>query len=50
MDANDNAPVFIGTPYKFEVEETAPLGSSIFEFEANDEDIGVNSKVSKYKF
>ncbi|XP_033120081.1 uncharacterized protein LOC117119389, partial [Anneissia japonica] len=45
-DVNDNAPVFIGTPYTATVEESQAPNSVIFEVEAIDLDSGQNGAVT----
>ena len=43
-DANDNSPVFISSPYSFNVEENS-VGAHVGTVSADDEDDGVNSMV-----
>ncbi|XP_076651067.1 cadherin 99C isoform X1 [Halictus rubicundus] len=45
-DINDNAPIFIATPYETTVPELTPVGSTIFKnIDAEDADAGVNGIV-----
>ncbi|XP_031829504.1 cadherin 99C isoform X3 [Nomia melanderi] len=45
-DINDNAPIFINTPYETTVPELTPVGSTIFKnIDAKDADVGVNGIV-----
>ncbi|XP_005092400.1 cadherin-related tumor suppressor [Aplysia californica] len=46
LDVNDNTPAFDLSDYTTQVNESAPVGSSVFRAEATDEDIGLNGEVS----
>lgn len=46
LDANDNAPVFMGLPYNVEVRENVSMGSELFRAQAEDIDFGPASIVS----
>ncbi|XP_035824511.1 protocadherin gamma-A3 [Aplysia californica] len=43
-DINDNAPVFVGLPYRTTVRENAPVGSSVYTVSATDPDTGLGSR------
>ena len=45
-DLNDNAPVFIGTPYDTTVLETAVLNTQVISFSTTDRDSSANSMIS----
>ena len=46
IDKNDNAPEFVRNVYKFEVDETEPVGKTLFtEIAISDQDEGANSVV-----
>uniref|UniRef100_W4VRE0 Putative auditory receptor cell stereocilium organization n=1 Tax=Corethrella appendiculata TaxID=1370023 RepID=W4VRE0_9DIPT len=48
-DVNDNAPVFINTPYETNVPESTPVGTTIFRnIQAHDKDAGVNGLVEYF--
>ncbi|XP_063705684.1 cadherin-99C [Culicoides brevitarsis] len=48
-DINDNAPVFINTPYETTVPESTPIGTTIFRnIQAQDQDAGVNGLVEYF--
>jgi hypothetical protein len=44
-DSNDNAPVFINTPYAPEFDRDIPVGTLILTIASTDEDIGINKPV-----
>lgn len=47
LDANDHAPQFVGDePYRVSVSESQPVGTQIYQLQARDDDIGINSEVS----
>ncbi|XP_048087136.1 cadherin-related family member 2 [Alosa alosa] len=46
IDANDNFPIFQGTPYNVKIPENKPIGSSIFHVTAGDTDLGSAGAVS----
>ncbi|XP_078299997.1 protocadherin gamma-B2-like [Panthera onca] len=48
-DANDNAPVFIQDVYKVSLQEGVPLGFSVLQVTATDQDEGVNAEIT-YSF
>ncbi|KAF1672592.1 Cadherin-related family member 1, partial [Pygoscelis papua] len=48
MDANDESPEFINTPYIVQVPENAPSGSSIFKIEAVDKDTGSGGSITYF--
>lgn len=43
-DANDHAPLFVATPYQFEISENVTIGTSVGTVNANDTD-GSDSEV-----
>lgn len=46
VDVNDNSPQFLDFPYQFDVDETSPVGSVLFEaVQIKDFDIGPNGIV-----
>lgn len=45
-DVNDNAPVFNGNTFSFNVLENATMGTSVFRVQASDSDLGDNAKIS----
>ena len=46
VDKNDNAPEFVRNVYKFDVDETEPVGKTLFtEIAISDQDEGANSVV-----
>ena len=45
-DANDNAPVFVGTPYEASVNESADIDTLVLTVEATDADEGSNAEVT----
>eukprot|EP00117_Sycon_ciliatum_P011161 scpid2447/ scgid12756/ Protocadherin Fat 4; Cadherin family member 14; FAT tumor suppressor homolog 4; Fat-like cadherin protein FAT-J len=45
VDANDNAPEFVGAPYSVSVAENTDEDTTILTFNAEDADIGVNGEV-----
>lgn len=48
-DVNDNAPVFLNTPYKTSVPESTPIGTTVFDnLLAEDIDAGVNGLVEYF--
>uniref|UniRef100_H3BE22 Cadherin EGF LAG seven-pass G-type receptor 3 n=1 Tax=Latimeria chalumnae TaxID=7897 RepID=H3BE22_LATCH len=48
VDVNDNAPIFVSTPFQVTVLENAPLGHSVIHIQAVDADSGENSRM-EYK-
>ncbi|NXW43093.1 CDHR1 protein, partial [Nyctiprogne leucopyga] len=48
LDANDESPEFINTPYIVQVPENAPSGSSIFKIEAVDKDTGSGGSITYF--
>jgi hypothetical protein len=46
LDVNDNAPVFVNSPYSDSVMESAGDGQSVAQVTTTDEDIGDNAKVT----
>ncbi|KAM9550864.1 cadherin-related family member 1 isoform 2-T3 [Guaruba guarouba] len=48
MDANDESPEFINTPYIVQVPENTPSGSSIFKTEAVDKDTGSGGSITYF--
>ncbi|KAM9011729.1 cadherin-related family member 1 isoform 2-T3 [Ara ararauna] len=48
MDANDESPEFINTPYIVQVPENTPSGSSIFKAEAVDKDTGSGGSITYF--
>ncbi|NWV99325.1 CDHR1 protein, partial [Machaerirhynchus nigripectus] len=48
MDANDESPEFINTPYIVEVPENTPSSSSIFKIEAIDKDTGSGGSITYF--
>uniref|UniRef100_A0A669EZN4 Cadherin EGF LAG seven-pass G-type receptor 2 n=1 Tax=Oreochromis niloticus TaxID=8128 RepID=A0A669EZN4_ORENI len=45
LDVNDNAPIFVSTPFQATVLENVPLGYSIIHIQAVDADSGENSRL-----
>ncbi|XP_046730560.1 cadherin EGF LAG seven-pass G-type receptor 2 isoform X2 [Silurus meridionalis] len=45
MDVNDNAPIFVSTPFQATVLENVPLGYSVIHIQAVDADSGDNSRL-----
>jgi cadherin EGF LAG seven-pass G-type receptor 1 len=45
-DANTHRPTFIKTPYIARVNEDIPIGKSVFQVSATDEDVGENARIS----
>lgn len=46
LDQNDNAPVFQNVPYAFLIDETTPIGSTVYQgIFVSDSDIGINAEV-----
>ncbi len=45
-DANTYRPVFQGTPYQIQVDESTPVGHSIFKVLATDGDVGENARIT----
>ncbi|XP_051777196.1 cadherin EGF LAG seven-pass G-type receptor 3 isoform X2 [Erpetoichthys calabaricus] len=48
VDVNDNAPIFVSTPFQVSVLENAPLGHSVIHIQAIDTDSGDNARL-EYK-
>ncbi|KAJ3602440.1 hypothetical protein NHX12_030195, partial [Muraenolepis orangiensis] len=46
LDVNDNAPIFVSTPFQATVLENVPLGYSIIHIQAVDADSGDNSRLA----
>ncbi|XP_041837378.1 cadherin EGF LAG seven-pass G-type receptor 2 isoform X2 [Melanotaenia boesemani] len=46
LDVNDNAPIFVSTPFQATVLENVPLGYSIIHIQAVDADSGENSRLA----
>lgn len=44
-DVNDNAPIFLHTPYKVEVSERASVGASVIRVHSSDADEGLNGDI-----
>jgi len=44
-DENDNPPILTESAYSFVMPENQPIGSSVFEVLATDDDIGDNAKL-----
>jgi len=45
-DVNDNAPAFTGSTFSFNVLENITMGTSVFQVQASDSDLGDNGKIS----
>ncbi|XP_042370304.1 protocadherin alpha-6-like, partial [Plectropomus leopardus] len=45
LDSNDNRPTFNREIYQIEIQENAPIGTSIFRLTATDPDEGINSEI-----
>ncbi|XP_048462262.1 cadherin EGF LAG seven-pass G-type receptor 3 [Rhincodon typus] len=45
VDVNDNAPIFVSTPFQVSVLENAPLGHSVIHIQAVDADYGENARL-----
>ncbi|XP_038077180.1 neural-cadherin-like isoform X2 [Patiria miniata] len=45
LDVNDNAPEFVGGPYATSVEETQPVGATVWEVSVTDADVDFNEEV-----
>ncbi|XP_043934458.1 cadherin EGF LAG seven-pass G-type receptor 3 isoform X2 [Protopterus annectens] len=45
VDINDNAPIFVSTPFQVSVLENAPLGHSVIHIQAVDADSGENARL-----
>ncbi|XP_069833172.1 cadherin EGF LAG seven-pass G-type receptor 1 isoform X2 [Dendropsophus ebraccatus] len=45
VDINDNAPIFVSTPFQATVLENVPIGYSVVHIQANDADSGENSRI-----
>ncbi|KAG8439892.1 hypothetical protein GDO86_005888 [Hymenochirus boettgeri] len=45
LDVNDNAPIFVSTPFQATVLENVPIGYSVVHIQANDADSGDNSRI-----
>ncbi|XP_060044769.1 cadherin EGF LAG seven-pass G-type receptor 1 isoform X2 [Erinaceus europaeus] len=46
LDVNDNAPIFVSSPFQAAVLENVPLGHSVLHIQAVDADSGENSRLS----
>ncbi|XP_063165424.1 cadherin EGF LAG seven-pass G-type receptor 1-like [Candoia aspera] len=49
LDVNDNAPIFVSTPFQATVLENVPIGYSVLHIQAVDADSGDNARL-EYKF
>nr|DBA31283.1 TPA: hypothetical protein GDO54_007159 [Pyxicephalus adspersus] len=45
VDVNDNAPIFVSTPFQATVLENVPIGYSVVHIQANDADSGENARI-----
>uniref|UniRef100_A0A673CGZ6 Cadherin EGF LAG seven-pass G-type receptor 1a n=1 Tax=Sphaeramia orbicularis TaxID=375764 RepID=A0A673CGZ6_9TELE len=45
VDVNDNAPMFVSTPFQASVLENVPVGHSVIHIQANDGDSGENARL-----
>ncbi|XP_063783179.1 cadherin EGF LAG seven-pass G-type receptor 1 isoform X1 [Pseudophryne corroboree] len=45
LDVNDNAPIFVSTPFQATVLENVPVGYSVVHIQANDADSGDNARI-----
>ncbi|XP_044136159.1 cadherin EGF LAG seven-pass G-type receptor 1 isoform X1 [Bufo gargarizans] len=45
VDINDNAPIFVSTPFQATVLENVPVGYSVVHIQANDADSGENARI-----
>ncbi|XP_041442377.1 cadherin EGF LAG seven-pass G-type receptor 1 isoform X2 [Xenopus laevis] len=45
VDVNDNAPIFVSTPFQATVLENVPIGYSVVHIQANDADSGDNARI-----
>uniref|UniRef100_A0A8C5MSH5 Cadherin EGF LAG seven-pass G-type receptor 1 n=1 Tax=Leptobrachium leishanense TaxID=445787 RepID=A0A8C5MSH5_9ANUR len=45
LDVNDNAPIFVSTPFQATVLENVPIGYSVLHIQANDADSGDNGRI-----
>ncbi|XP_069485338.1 cadherin EGF LAG seven-pass G-type receptor 1 isoform X3 [Ambystoma mexicanum] len=45
VDVNDNAPIFVSTPFQATVLENVPIGYSVVHIQANDADAGDNARL-----
>ncbi|TRY59248.1 hypothetical protein DNTS_026386 [Danionella cerebrum] len=45
VDVNDNAPMFVSTPFQATVLENVPIGYSVIHIQANDADSGENARL-----
>ncbi|XP_063302853.1 cadherin EGF LAG seven-pass G-type receptor 1 isoform X3 [Pelobates fuscus] len=45
VDVNDNAPIFVSTPFQATVMENVPIGYSVVHIQANDADSGDNARI-----
>ncbi|KAM9311041.1 cadherin EGF LAG seven-pass G-type receptor 1 [Gastrophryne carolinensis] len=45
LDVNDNAPIFVSTPFQATVLENVPIGYSVVHIQANDADSGENARI-----
>ncbi|XP_018408005.1 PREDICTED: cadherin EGF LAG seven-pass G-type receptor 1 [Nanorana parkeri] len=45
VDVNDNAPIFVSTPFQATVLENVPIGYSVAHIQANDADSGDNARI-----
>uniref|UniRef100_A0A8C3NSH2 Uncharacterized protein n=1 Tax=Geospiza parvula TaxID=87175 RepID=A0A8C3NSH2_GEOPR len=50
VDVNDNAPIFVSTPFQATVLENVPLGYSVLHIQAVDADSGENARDSGFPF
>uniref|UniRef100_A0A803W2A2 Cadherin EGF LAG seven-pass G-type receptor 1 n=1 Tax=Ficedula albicollis TaxID=59894 RepID=A0A803W2A2_FICAL len=50
VDVNDNAPIFVSTPFQATVLENVPLGYSVLHIQAVDADSGENARDSAFPF